>query len=559
LTVISHNTELPAALRGALEEILENIRRGRTDGILELSALLQEVPNSLETMGHLAWALAHKGRYGESVDLYRRYVMLQPENIEIRYRIGDRLVNLGRLDEALEVYRDVLKENPDCLDAKVGMRYVNYLKKRKPEQITSLDRGPLKPTAPQQQNLELNEKEFKGQRIAVHSLPPRLYLESTTKCNFYCRICIRGYDPYYAEDLREDILSRVAREMMPANVRISLTGFGEPTMAKNFARILELCLANGSHVHFVTNGSLLNFKRIEQLSRSPVTVSISMDGATKETLESIRCGANFELLCDKLAMIKRLREIYLSEAYSFFSIIFVAIRQNIHELPDLVRLAHRYGITSVSVCDYAFISTDVDEQSLRFDPIRANRYLEEARKVAEHLGIDLELPPPYSIDLQSPPKASLCQRIRRVKRILSIPNRFPQRCHSPWMEPYIHTDGKVSPCCASSAISLGDMKRNSFREIWNGWRYRLLRFRINSLLPPLYCRDCCMHWGINGGNAGNIMAKEGLLVKMFYFCESGLNNFVARAHNCISKMANRVKGVEITSPRPNFFHGRRIV
>lgn len=534
-----------------LEAILERIRAGETDGVEDLRGLLRDAPDFLDAMGHLAWALAHRGEFEASIAVCRRYLEVFPQSVEMRWRIADRLVNLGRLDEALAAYGEVARDHPDCEDARMGVRYVEYLMRAKGGETFRGGAGRRpEPTALQSGNLALNQAEYREGRLRLRSLPPRLYLESTLKCNFYCQTCSKGHGPYYAEDLQRDILERVRREVMPANLVISITGFGEPTLARHFDEILTMALDNGSQTHFVTNGSLLNFRRLEQLCRQPVAVTISLDGATAETFESVRAGGKFERVLEKLAMIRKLRDIYLSSVYSHFSFNFVALRSNLHELPEVVRLARRYGIDVVGVADYAFNNSEFDSNSPRFAPEESNRYLAEARRVAEELGVRLDLPPPYDPTPPPPPRSGLWTKLRRARRLFSEPKRFPRRCSSPWTEPYIHTDGRVTPCCASNQY-LGDLKKSAFAQVWNGWRYRLLRWRIHSPLPPPGCRSCFVCWGINGGNAGNVMAKEGLLVKAWYFFET-------RAGRWMDRLARKWRSLRggVADPPPNYERGR---
>jgi MoaA/NifB/PqqE/SkfB family radical SAM enzyme len=533
-----------------LAAILRDIREGTGDGIEPLRALLTCFPESLKVMGNLAWALAQKGHQEEAITLYEKYLSLQPEDPEPEWRIADRLVNLGCLDEAAERYGKVLKTHPDCKDASTGLKYIEYLKRKASKAAQPEAHRHLRLTQKQEENLALNKKEFQQKRFRLKSHPPQMYLESTTKCNYYCRTCEKGYCPYYAEDLQPEIWEKVCAEAMPWNVRISITGFGEPTMAANFDAILETALKNGSYIHFVTNASLLNFSRIEQLTRYPVAMQISIDGATKETFEDIRTGARFEQVCERLAMIKKLRDIYLSEFYSTFSFNFVALRKNIHELPDVLRLAHRYGIMKVGVSDYALGWREFDEQSLRLDPQRANEFIKETQRVAADLGMEIVLPAPYT-EVQPPPAStSLWTKIIKSRRLFPKRQRFPQRCRSPWAEPYIHTDGIVTPCCASGQY-LGDLRKTPFEKIWNGWRYSFLRWRIESLLPPPGCRRCFVIWGINGGNAGSVLAQEGLLVKAFYFFETRLAGIV-------QGLFRLLQGAK-RPPAPNYCQGRPIM
>ncbi|MCX7014031.1 MAG: radical SAM/SPASM domain-containing protein [Candidatus Sumerlaeota bacterium] len=341
---------------------------------------------------------------------------------------------------------------------------------------------------------------------------------------------------------------------MPYNMSIHITGYGEPTMSSRFDELLDMALANGSETNFFTNASLLNFARLERLTRCPVNITLSIDGATKATYESVRQGSNFDRLLDKLAMIKKMRDIHLSESFARFGVCFVSLRDNLHELADVVRLARRFRIDAVGAADYALQNTEFDRQSPRYDPRRANRCLEEARNVARELGVPLQTPPSYDPNPAVYRGESIWRKLRGARKLFSEPNRFPRRCHSPWSEPYIHTDGRVVPCCASN-VFLGDLSKDSFATIWNGWRYRLFRWSIRGSLPPLDCRNCFVMWGINGGNAGNAIAKEGLLVKAWYYAE-------ARLRRLWESLAHRIRralqpGTPVYPP-PNFDRGRPI-
>ena len=533
-------------------EIVELIRAGKTSGIDEFRSLLAREPDHLEAIGHLAWALAHAGDYEGSIELCRRHAELDPESLEMRWRIGDRFVNLGKLEDARAAYQAVLDIAPECPDALSGLRYVHYLQMKHASGWQIAKGQPV--SKHQTDNKELGQAEFKANAIAPRALPARVFMESTTKCNFFCRTCEKGYDPYFGADLDDDIFEKVRVQIMPSVVSVDLTGFGETTMTKDFDRNLSAAQEAGAAVRFVTNASLLNYERIEKLTSHPVTVTISFDGATKQTFEEVRRGANYDLILEKLAMIKKLRDINLSRTYAHFAFNFVALRRNIEELPEVVRIAHCYGIERVVVADYGFSQTEFDVESLRFDPKRANDLLDQSAALAAELGIAFVRPPPYAEEVPALPTVSRWRRLLRVRRILPVPNRFPQRCSSPWTETAVRRDGEVQPCCVSTEY-MGSIKNKSFAEVWNGWRYRLLRWRIHGPLPSLACRHCFIAWGINGGNAGNVMAQEGLLVKAFYWAEIRLHGFLKKHPKLLGWIRGEKKEPE---PAPNFYHGRPI-
>ena len=74
-----------------------------------------------------------------------------------------------------------------------------------------------------------------------------------------------------------------------------------------------------------------------------------------------------------------------------------------------------------------------------------------------------------------------------------LKNSLPDRCARLWFNPVITWDGKVVPCCfdKDSEYVMGDLNYDSFREIWNGPKYRIFR---KSILKGRHmiemCRNC---------------------------------------------------------------------
>jgi radical SAM protein with 4Fe4S-binding SPASM domain len=74
-----------------------------------------------------------------------------------------------------------------------------------------------------------------------------------------------------------------------------------------------------------------------------------------------------------------------------------------------------------------------------------------------------------------------------------IKNRFPDRCARLWFNPVITWDGKVIPCCfdKDAEYIMGDMIVESFREIWNGQKFRDFRKGVMKNRQGIeICRNC---------------------------------------------------------------------
>jgi len=459
---------------------------------------------------------------------------------------ADQAAREGQFDQARELYARVLEDDPESLDAQVGLDYMSYLmgsfssrygwgERKQDEQLQ----------ASRESNLRLLEKEFEEKRIRLRSLPISILIEHTTRCNFYCPHCSKGYDPYFAEDMSEEVMNQVVERLLPTMMWACVTGFGEPTISTQYSPLMGKLVSGGVIPHFSTNTSTLTIPHIDALVRARARVILSIDGATKETFETIRAGGKWDRLQYVLHAIRRIRRILGGD--SWFDVTFVGMRTNIHELPEMVRMVHRFELDHLKVQDYLAFGVEYDQNTLRNDPEGANSYLDEAERLAEELGVTLYRPPNYET---SAPKLSvhrsLWQRIRDTRSLLPTRRRFPQRCKMPWQFANVLMHGEVTPCCNSPRV-MGNLTREPIERIWNGWRYRLFRFLVDSPVPPPECRKCHVYEGINQGNPGNTIAKEGFLLKLLY-----------RIHQPISDYWKRRAASSGTPPAPTYYQGKPI-
>lgn len=66
-------------------------------------------------------------------------------------------------------------------------------------------------------------------------------------------------------------------------------------------------------------------------------------------------------------------------------------------------------------------------------------------------------------------------------------------CMMPWIHMYIHTNGNVYPCCDSfdrESLILGNIREQSFEEIWNSDEYKNLRKRMLDGKESPHCKNC---------------------------------------------------------------------
>jgi radical SAM protein with 4Fe4S-binding SPASM domain len=283
-------------------------------------------------------------------------------------------------------------------------------------------------------------------------------------------------------------------DALPGLQELHLQGLGEPMMHPHFFDMVAFAAARGIRVTTNTNATLLNQRRAERCVTSGLDcLHVSLDGASAATYERIRVRAHFDRVT---ANVERLLETRARRGATTprLRLVMVIMRQNLDELPDLVRLAHRWQVEGMFV---QHLCHDFGESSLptRYRPMRAfvdeqtllhaeERHVEstfaEAREVAQALGVDLRLPRPRP-------------RIHPA----GTPGR--QRCDWPWRGAYISYDGRAMPCCMVSTpdrINFGATDERSFADIWNSPDYETFRERLASDDPPEICRSCAVYAGM---------------------------------------------------------------
>lgn len=327
-------------------------------------------------------------------------------------------------------------------------------------------------------------------------LPAYVQMEPVGQCNLRCKMCsiqFREDGPPFGPlaFMEFDAFTAMVDEFEGVE-DLHLQGLGEPMMHPRFFDMVEYAVAKGIRVSTNSNFTLLNARRAERCVRSGLhKLHVSIDGATPETYELIRVRAHFDRVMRNLQLFAEARE--RTGAGPSIRMIVVAMRLNLHEFPDLVRLAHRWGIYEVFVqhlCHdfgestlpqrYRPMREFVQEQTLlEEDPARVDYYFTAAREAAEELGVELRLP---RVVVRSHPPGT--------------PGR--KRCSWPWDGAYISYQGYAMPCCMVSTpdrMNFGNMAEQGVEAIWSNEEFERFRAQLDSDDPPEICRTCAIYNG----------------------------------------------------------------
>ena len=217
-------------------------------------------------------------------------------------------------------------------------------------------------TEKQQNNSNKNMDELEAGKTVLESYPRRLVFELTNACNLNCIMCGRNAADFKPTVFDMDVF-RSFEPLMDTVEEVTLMGWGEPTIHPDFIEMLEIINKHSARKYFCFNG--MNLKKIKNaiFDYNVDVFAVSLDGATDETNSRIRRGSKIDQITEDLKDIVRIKK-ERGLKYPWINFVFCAMRSNIRELPDLVRLAAEIGIEEVKVVYLTVFGEDLMNESL---------------------------------------------------------------------------------------------------------------------------------------------------------------------------------------------------
>jgi MoaA/NifB/PqqE/SkfB family radical SAM enzyme len=346
------------------------------------------------------------------------------------------------------------------------------------------------------ENAELNVREALDRTVAPKSLPQRIIVQVTNRCQLSCPMCLID-ERRELIDLSDELLDKIACEVVPYGKYVALSG-GEPLLYVKLPELIDKFSSTGGPViDAVTNAIRLNDALIEQVVQKGVILYVSLNGATTKTHESTRPGTKFDSIVRKLKKIDECKNRIGSNTPVGIS--YVMLKNNVAEMPKVIDLMHEVG---AEIIRFGFYLAGSDFQRLHFLPDQdkklINEYFLETRAKAIEHGITAYVPKFYVVEEDDKYNAHMRQMEEKypliehpIMQAINYTFNFgdAHECHEPWTTTVIDMEGLVHPCCLSY-ITLGDLKKQSFMEIWHGEPYRRLRESVNTDNALHDCKVC---------------------------------------------------------------------
>ncbi|MBU1910425.1 MAG: radical SAM protein [Verrucomicrobia bacterium] len=294
-------------------------------------------------------------------------------------------------------------------------------------------------------------------------MPIRIQIENTNRCNLQCIMCGRQYRAVFNKDMPNDVFHRLMKEIRPAYLTIN--GDGEPLLDGGLPEKIRAAKQWGCVISMPTNMTLMNEERARAMAKSGLDLlTVSLDGATKESYEAIRVGARFESVLENIRRFQEISRAQKAPPPPELRVLFVLQQKNLFDYEACLALQRRLGI------------------KVQLVPVK---YLDRAEiaavcaSSAETLArLEAELTPRLSAEAPEDAR-ELYERWLNVAKKACAPAGPGRVCFKPWSTAYVDAQGDVYPCClavdAKQSLKMGNVASASFKDVWHGERYRAYR------------------------------------------------------------------------------------
>ena len=327
----------------------------------------------------------------------------------------------------------------------------------------------------------------------------RLYIEPTNRCNLSCRTCIRNTWDETLGQMTGEIFSAALQGLrdMGGGASVFFGGLGEPLAHPDILGMVRQACSVSPSVELITNGMLLNHDAAAGLIEAGLEVLwVSIDGAHPESYADVRLGA---ALPSVLENVSRFRDLRPGQS-PHIGIVFVAMRRNIAELPEVLRIGRRLGADRFMITNIMPYAPEMLDELLYGDALITDNA--SPSPLAPHLYFP-------TMDFNDATSGVL----RHVMRTLSAQNPdggVVQTRSCPFIERgscAIAWDGSVCPCIPlmhSHVSFLNDRKRamqrcvmgslagQPLQGIWQSPEYVQLREKLLAFdfSPCVFCGGC---------------------------------------------------------------------
>ncbi len=290
----------------------------------------------------------------------------------------------------------------------------------------------------------LNRPEITAPKVP--EFPNQVVIENSSICNLNCVMCLPKKSTREKSMIDEGLLDHVLSQFK--DLGLTYTEFhtiNEPLLHPKLDRLLTICRKYNIKVGISTNGLLIK-ERLEILNEFSdiIGISVSIDGATRETYNKIRQGGEFNDLIDNLNALEE------------------------------AQIIKEGKFPRVQV---ALSNLNIFEAGLFFETFKMIKPYNIRFTLLNCLAADNSV-------------------FKEQKFALYDKYKAKEACPLPFVSMFVLNNGKVTVCCRDfhESLIVGNINDNTLLEIWNGQKIKEIRnaHRSGKLDGHPVCAECEM-------------------------------------------------------------------
>jgi len=311
---------------------------------------------------------------------------------------------------------------------------------------------------------------------------PLIVWNATNRCNLKCQHCyINAVDKTYQEELSTDEAKEFIADLAEMGVPVLLLSGGEPLIRSDIFELSKFARDRGLRVVLSTNGTLINGKIASKIKESGIQYTgVSLDGMREIHDQFRRLPGAFDAAlegirhCMKLGIKTGVR--------------FTLNRFNKSDLPEMLKLVEAENIPRFCMYHLVYsgrgkeiMSTDLGleekRETIEFI-IQKTIELHQKGVQTEILTVDNHADGVYIFNYllkHQPDRADEVMQLLKMHGGCSAGTKFAN----------VDPMGNVHPCQFWQHVSLGNVRKQKFSEIWSSERSPFRSADENELLVKL--------------------------------------------------------------------------
>jgi Fe-coproporphyrin III synthase len=319
-------------------------------------------------------------------------------------------------------------------------------------------------------------------------LPIHIDIKLTNRCNGNCYFCYSKNTKKSKKELTTEEWKSFIRSFGNKKKAFYITG-GEPFLRNDIFEIIKTIKKQGSYCGVVTNGTLISKKNIKKLLDLEIdNIVFSLHGLKENHNKILGISEAFENVTKAISELSSLRKKNkIKKPYIMMN--YVINPNLINEGEKIINLCKKLGVDEIRFAHPSFL---YPEELRNHNKISSMKF-----------GFEICSNQFITNDINFKSKDIPTLRITKEIRINTYPNldnkeisiwykkpfKTRRDCFYLYTSCFINESGEVYPC-HFYPISMGNIKKEKFENIWNGAKFiKLRRIISNSLLPG--CSRCC--------------------------------------------------------------------